>query len=142
MIEYSYKFRIGYSETDKMGTVHHSKYPKYYESARWELFRHIGIPYKELENQGFLLPVISMNFKFIHTVKYDEVLTIKTTIADLNGVKLNITYRTYNSSNSLVNEGETLLAFVRSENFKPCAPPRSVVSAIQKYSNHANETPT
>mgnify|MGYP006316721729 CR=1 FL=1 len=51
MIEHSHSLRVLYPETDKMGTVHHSNYARYYEVARWELFRAIGIPYNEIENE-------------------------------------------------------------------------------------------
>lgn len=52
-------FRISYSDTDQMGFMHHSNYLKYYETARRELFRSIGIPYNEIEEEDVILPVIN-----------------------------------------------------------------------------------
>ncbi|MBP1640181.1 MAG: 4-hydroxybenzoyl-CoA thioesterase [Bacteroidetes bacterium] len=63
MIEHDYQFRVAYPDTDRMGTMHHANYAKYYEQARWELFRSIGVPYKSVEDAGVMCPVISMNFK-------------------------------------------------------------------------------
>lgn len=56
-------FRVSYSDTDQMGFMHHSNYLKYYETARWELFRSIGIPYNEIEEEGVILPVITASVR-------------------------------------------------------------------------------
>ena len=132
MIEHSHSLRVLYPETDKMGTVHHSNYARYYEVARWELFRAIGIPYNEIENAGYMLPVIKMNFRFIKTIQNDELLTIKTVLKEIKGVRIWFTYKLYNSQSELVNTAETELAFVCKENWKPCPPPEFVLSAIEK----------
>lgn len=130
MIEYEYTFRVMYPDTDKMGTVHHSNYPKYYETARWELFRSIGIPYHSVEEAGFMLPVIRMNFRFIKTVQYDALLRVKTTLKAIKGVRIWFTYKLYNEQNELVNEAETELAFVEMGSWKPCAAPEFVMKTI------------
>lgn len=132
MIEHSYSFRVMYPETDQMGTVHHSNYAKYYETARWELFRSLGISYKSVEEAGFMLPVTRMNFRFVKTIGYDELLTVKTTLKAIKGVRIWFTYRLYNEQNELVNEAETELAFVKRDNWKPCAAPEFVLRAIEE----------
>ncbi len=133
MIEHEYKFRVTYPDTDKMGTMHHANYVKYYEAARWELFRSIGIPYNLVEESGVMCPVISMKFKFLKTTRYDEQLTIKTRLKDIKGVRIWFTYKLYNEQNELINEAETDLAFVGVENWKPCAAPDFLLSAIEKH---------
>ena len=102
MIEHEYKFRVTYPDTDKMGTMHHANYVKYYEAARWELFRSIGIPYNLVEESGVMCPVISMKFKFLKTTHYDEQLTIKTRLKDIKGVRIWFTYKLYNEQNELI----------------------------------------
>lgn len=124
-----------YPDTDKMGTVHHSNYAKYYETARWELFRSIGVSYQSIEDSGFMLPVIRMNFKFIKTTHYDELLTVKTTLKAIKGVRIWFTYHLYNEENILINEAETELAFVMKENWNPCPAPEFVLKAIEKKLN-------
>jgi acyl-CoA thioester hydrolase len=133
MIEHKHQFRVAYPDTDKMGTVHHSVYPKYYEIARWELFRSIGVAYSQVEEQGFMIPVLSMNFKFIKTTRYDELLTVVTTLKSIKGVRLWFTYQLYNEQSELINEGETELAFVNAATWKPCPAPEFVLSAIQHH---------
>jgi acyl-CoA thioester hydrolase len=132
MIEHNYTFRVMYPDTDKMGTVHHSNYAKYYETARWELFRSIGISYNSVEKAGFMLPVISMKFKFHKTTHYDELLTAKTTLKTIKGVRIWFAYKLYNEDNELINEAETELAFVAVQNWKPCSAPGFVLDAIEK----------
>jgi len=132
MIEYDYKFRVSYPDTDKTGTMHHANYVKYYEAARWELFRSIGVPYNSIEEAGVMCPVIKMNFKFIKTTRYDELLTVKTTLTALKGVRAWFSYQLYNEQNELINEAEAEIAFVGRETWKPCAPPDFLLLAIDK----------
>jgi len=133
MITYDYKFRVAYPDTDQMGTMHHANYVKYYEAARWELFRSIGVSYNSLEQSGVMCPVITMNFKFIKTTRYDELLTVKTRLKAMKGVRMWFTYQMYNEQNQLINEAETEIAFVGRDNWKPCSAPDFLLEAIQKH---------
>ena len=65
-------FKVSYSDTDQMGFMHHSNYFRYYETARWELFRSLGIPYHEIEEEDVILPVINASAKFIKPAFYDQ----------------------------------------------------------------------
>ena len=96
MIEHEYSFRVTYPDTDQMGTVHHSNYVKYYDTARWELFRSIGISYQSIEEFGVILPVIKINFTFHKTTLYDELLTVRTTLKAIKGVRIWFTYHFFN----------------------------------------------
>ncbi|MDX9881629.1 MAG: thioesterase family protein [Prolixibacteraceae bacterium] len=133
MIEHEYFFRVMYPDTDQMGTVHHSNYVKYYETARWELFRSIGISYRSVEDAGYMLPVTRMNFRFMKTTRYDTLLTVKTTLKAIKGVRIWFVYKLYNEQNELINEAETELAFVSRNNWKPCAAPGFVMDAIKRH---------
>ncbi len=135
MIEHEFKFRVTYPDTDQMGTMHHANYVKYYEAARWELFRIIGFSYNSVEEAGVMCPVIRMNFRFIKPTRYDELLTIKTTLKAIKGVRIWFEYKLYNEGNELINEAETELAFVGRDNWKPCAVPDLLLSAIAENSN-------
>lgn len=132
MIEHNYTFRVMYPDTDQMGTVHHANYVKYYETARWELFRSIGISYHSVEEAGYMLPVVDMKFKFLKTTHYDARLTAKTTLTAVKGPRIWFTYKLYNEHNELINTAETGLAFVRKDDWKPCIAPEFVLEAIEK----------
>lgn len=134
MIEHEYQFRVTYPDTDKMGTMHHANYVKYYEAARWELFRSIGVSYNSVEDAGVMCPVIRMNFKFIKATRYDEQLTVITTLKTIKGVRIWFEYKLYNEQNELINEAETELAFVGKDNWKPCTAPDFLLKAIQRFS--------
>ena len=86
--------KVTYSDTDQMGYVHHNNYVKYYETARWQLFEEWSIPYKLIEERGFMLPVIRMDIKFIKPSFYDDELTIQTTLNQSTALKsiLNISF--------------------------------------------------
>jgi acyl-CoA thioester hydrolase len=131
MIEHEYTFRVAYPETDQMGTVHHSNYAKYYETARWELFRSIGISYRSVEEAGYMLPVISMNFKFHKTTHYDEKLRVKTTLREIKGVRIWFTYKLYNESDQMINEAATEMAFVKRNTWKVYSAPAFVLEAVE-----------
>jgi acyl-CoA thioester hydrolase len=134
MITHKYQFRVKYPDTDRMGTMHHANYAKYYESARWELFRSIGVPYSAVEEAGIMCPVISMNFKFIKITKYDELLTVQTTLKLIKGVRIWFEYKLYNEQQELINEAETELAFVGLNDWKPCRAPEFLMNAISSAS--------
>ena len=134
MITHDYKFRVSYPDTDKMGTMHHANYVKYYEAARWELLRSIGVPYSSVEEAGIMCPVIRMNFRFIKTTHYDELLRVKTTLKALKGVRIWFSYELYNIQNELINEAETEIAFVGLNDWKPCAPPEFLLKAVTENS--------
>lgn len=133
MISHCYSFRVMYPETDQMGTVHHANYVKYFETARWELFRSIGISYYSVEEAGYMLPVTRMQFHFLKTTHYDALLTVKTTLRALKGVRIWFDYELFNEAGELINTAETELAFVRKTDWKPCAPPPFVLEAIAKH---------
>ncbi len=72
-----------------------------------------------------------MNFKFIKTTHYDELLTVRTTIKAIKGVRIWFTYHLYNEQNELINESETEIAFVGLNDWKPCVPPGFLLKAIE-----------
>ena len=125
--------RVNYCDTDQMGYVHHSNYLKYFETARWGLFRQLGIPYKELEEKGFLLPVIHAQVQFIKPAFYDEQLQIETSISLMKGAKLVLNYKIFNENLELINTAKITLAFVSIRTRKPCKPPEFVQDLLTGY---------
>ena len=70
------EIRVRYSETDKMGYVYYGNYAQYFEVGRVEALRNLGLPYKELEESGILMPVVSFNIKYLKPAFYDDVLGV------------------------------------------------------------------
>ncbi len=108
----------GYSETDQMGFVHHSNYVKYFETARWELFRALAIPYKSIEEMGFLLPVIKMEMEFIKPAFYDEKLEIAVSAYLIDNSKLRFDYTINGAAGETITRAYTILAVIKKENKK------------------------
>jgi acyl-CoA thioester hydrolase len=106
-----------------MSFVHHSNYVKYYENARWEALKAIGINYSDVEKRGYFMPVISMNFEFIKPAYFDDILTIHTIINDIPRARIRFDYEMFNQENELINKAHTVLAFIDKENKKACLPP-------------------
>ncbi|MDA3882730.1 MAG: thioesterase family protein [Bacteroidales bacterium] len=132
MIQHDYTFRVKYSETDKMGIVHHSNYVRYFENARWELFRSIGLPYTTIEEEGYMFPVISLHINYIQKVVYDEKLTIHTTLEKIKGVRLFFSFMVYNQDEKIVCKSQLELACVNREKWKPCSVPEFIMKILQK----------
>src|SRR4051812_36773078 len=65
MYTHDHKIRVRYADTDQMGYVYYGNYARYYEEARAEAIRSLGMPYKEMELGGIMLPITRMNIKYI-----------------------------------------------------------------------------
>ena len=65
-----------------MGVVYHGNYATFFEVARTEWLRSLGVTYKSMENTGIMLPVISLSFNFIKSAKYDDILTVHVFLKD------------------------------------------------------------
>ena len=80
--------RVRYAETDRMGLLHHANYFIYFEMARTEMLRSRGISYREIEDSGHFLVIIDIGCKFKKPAYYDDLLTIRTTVARVTHVKI------------------------------------------------------
>ena len=87
--------RVRYAETDRMGLLHHANYLIYFEQARTELLRSLGVTYKELEDRGYYLVVAKIEVKYRKPVHYDDVLTIRTTETRASPVRLEHKYEVF-----------------------------------------------
>ncbi len=133
MISSIFSIRVRYGETDQMGVVYHGNYATYCEVARVEFFREIGLPYKELEDKGIMLPVTELEFKFIKPAYYDELLSVKTILQEIpKGVRIVFTYEIYNEKQELLTTGASTLAFVDMKTRKPVRCPEYLVKALQE----------
>ena len=135
MIVHESNVRVRYGETDKMGYAYYGIYPQYYEVARTELIRSFGLTYKELEDEGVMLPVLSLDIKYLKPALYDDLLTIKTRIAKLPSIRIEFEYEVYNQNNELLNIGKTTLVFINADTRKPQRAPESFLKSIEKFFN-------
>jgi acyl-CoA thioester hydrolase len=133
MFRFETHIRVRYGEVDQMGYVYYGNYALYYEVARVESLRHLGITYKEIEETGIMMPVLESRSKFIGPASYDEDLRIVTYIREKPGVKVKFDYEIYGQENNLIHQGETILVFVDKLTRKPCRPPEMLQQVLQSY---------
>ena len=113
------KISVRYAETDKMGIVHHSVYPIWYELARTEAIKKIGISYTTLEKNGIMTPLTELNCKYIYPAEYEDVLLIKVEISKLTPARIVFYYEIYKGGiQTPINTGTTTHAWV-GEDLKP-----------------------
>ena len=135
MVSFETKYRVCYGDTDRMGVVYYGNYPRLYEIGRTDLIREIWKSYREVEEDGILLPARSLQINYYKPAIYDELLTIKTIIKELPKVKLYIISQIYNEKGELINEGEVVLAFMDAKSGKPRRAPEDFISALEKNWN-------
>jgi acyl-CoA thioester hydrolase len=114
MLSQDIKIRVRYAETDRMGLLHHANYLVYFEQARTELLRSRGVTYRELEDQGFLLVLAKAAVRYKNPARYDDELTIRTTVSRTTPVRIEHKYEVFRDG-VLLAEGETTLACVDRE---------------------------
>ena len=111
---------VRYSETDAMGVVHHAVYPVWFEIARTDYIKEVGVSYAEMEKGGVMLPVTSITVKYHLPARYDDELEVGAVITRLTPARVEFAYTvTRKSSGELLTEGTSCHAFVSSETFKP-----------------------
>jgi acyl-CoA thioester hydrolase len=103
--------RVRYAETDRMGLLHHANYFVYFEVARTEMLRSRGISYRDVEDSGHFLVIIDLGCKYRKPAYYDDLLTIRTTVARVTHVKIVHEYKVFRDG-ELLAEGQTTLACV------------------------------
>lgn len=134
MLEHSFKKRVRYGETDQMGYLYYGNYAQLYEIGRAEMIRSIGLTYQSMEkDHGILMPVVSMNSRYVRPAHYDELLDIRTTLRHLPGDFITFHHEIFNEENKLVNGGTVKLCFVQAENGKRVSTPEYLLNALTKY---------
>ena len=127
---FTYQVRTRYSETDQMGVIYYGVYPQYLEIVRVEWLRSLGISYKELEEQGIMLPVVSLEIDYKKPALYDELLSIKLSLKELPTSKITFEYEILNEKQQLLSKARTTLVFVDKKSFKPIKCPSFILEKI------------
>lgn len=133
MYTHETEVRVRYSETDQMGYVYYGNYAQYYEIGRTDMLRSLGMDYVSMERSGVMLPVLELSSKYIKPAYYDQLITIRTIVEKLPGVRIHFKYELYNEQKELINIGATTLVFVDMEKNKPCQPPVDFMERLQVY---------
>ena len=130
MFKHQLKVRVRYSETDKMGIVYHGNFVPYFEIGRVELMRAIGLVYKDLEDEGVLMPVVHLEIDFKHPAVYDEQITIETWVEKLPTTKIVFYHKVFSEAGKLVCTGNVILVFINKQ-FKPIRASEKIREALR-----------
>ncbi len=121
MITSRSSINVRYAETDMMGVVYHGNYLAWFEVGRTQLLKEHGIVYRDLEAQGYLLPVIEVGAKYLRPARYDDDLTIVTTLAERPLLRIRLDYEVRRGDELLVT-GFTVHSFINRAG-EPVRPP-------------------
>lgn len=121
---------VRYAETDMMGVVYHGSYLPWFEIGRTTLLRELGLPYRELESQGFFLPVLEVGVKYLRPARYDDTLTIVTTVRERPLLRIHLEYEVRRGDEVLAT-GHTVHAFI-DRSGKPVRPPPHAIAAFER----------
>lgn len=129
----STKIRVRYGETDQMGYCYYGNYAQYFEVGRVEAMREIGMSYRSMEERGVMLPVSEFTVKYISPAKYDDELTITTTISKIQGARIWFDYEIRNEKNDLIAKAQTTLVFVDKSTMRPIPAPTEFINLFIPY---------
>ena len=106
------KLTVRYAETDQMGVVHHSNYAIWFEVGRTDFLKDIGLSYSKIEANGVMFPLYELQCKFIASAKYEDEITIITTLKSISRSRVCFSYQVrISKDNKLIATGETMHAW-------------------------------
>ena len=130
---FQFQVRVRYAETDQMGVVYHGNYAQYFEMGRVEWLRNLGVSYKWMEENGIMLPVVSLTINYKKPARYDDELTVVTIFKSQTSVKIEFDYEIYNTNKDLLTTGNSVLVFVDMKTGRPTAPPAYVNEKLKMF---------
>lgn len=113
-----------------MGVVYHGNYAQFFEIGRTEWLRSKGITYKDMENSGIILPVVSLNCNFKKSALYDDLITVKVKLKKIPAVKIEFDYEIINQNDELLCTGNTVLAFLNAKTMRPIKCPDYILDKL------------
>lgn len=125
-------YRVCYGDTDQMGVVYYANYFTFFERGRTEMLRSVGFPYSRLEQLGVFLPVTEAKCRYFAPARYDDLVTLRSTVLELGRVRLRIGTQVRLNDRVLVS-GEVTLASVNADR-KPVRVAKELEDACRRYS--------
>ncbi|MDQ1089357.1 MULTISPECIES: thioesterase family protein [unclassified Siphonobacter] len=129
--QHEHTYRVCYADTDQMGYMYYGNYARLYEIGRVEALRSLGFPYKKLEESGIMMPVYEMKTRYLKPARYDEVITIRTSIKQRPAARIVFYFELMNQEGVLLNTGEVTLVFVNMQTNRPVLAPAELLVRLQ-----------
>ncbi|HUR31232.1 MAG TPA: thioesterase family protein [Saprospiraceae bacterium] len=132
--QHTHQLRVRYAETDQMGFVYYGIYAQYYEVARVEAMRNLDIHYADIEREyGIWMPVMNMSVRFLRPARYDDLLSIVTTIPSLPEREIRFRYEIKNENGVLLNGALVQLCFLDAATQKRIDAPEFIKQSLISY---------
>lgn len=131
MISFETKIRVEYHHTDQMGIVHHSNYVKFFEVARTEWLRAIGITYAEMERRGVMMPIVDVAVKYRNPALYDELISVTAFVDEAPMARMTFRYEVRGEDGREIATGSTTLGFIDSQTRRPQRAPQWLLEVIK-----------
>ena len=125
------QLRVRYGETDQMGVVYHGNYAQYFEMGRTEWLRKMGFSYKKMEENGIMLPVISLSINYKRSASYDDLIKVRTKLVNKPTVKIEFDYEILNENDEILTTGNSVLAFIDINKNRPTRCPNYILDQLQ-----------
>ncbi|HET6566747.1 MAG TPA: thioesterase family protein [Rhodothermales bacterium] len=133
MYVYVYQHRVRYRECDPMGVVYHTHYLDYFEAARTEALRELGLAYKKLEESGIMMPVVDLSVQYKRPARYDDLLEIRAIFDELPGMRATIRYEVVRAGeDEILTTGHVALCFIDAARSRPVPAPEPVLHAFRQ----------
>ena len=116
-----------------MGVVYHGHYAQFYEIGRTEAIRELGYTYKDIEKMGIILPVVELHTKFLLPARYDDVLTVRTTLKEIPTHHKITFHSEIICDGKMINYGHVILYFMKSDGMKRAEMPEPMRKGLEKY---------
>lgn len=126
---------VRYYETDQMGIVHHSNYIRYFECGRSDMMQKAGLPIEKIEQDGIMLPIVSVECRYKMPAMMGDRLRIVSTVKELPTAKMVIFSEVYNQNNVLLCTGTVTLGFIDANTRRPVRCPQSILDVVGKHMN-------
>ena len=120
-----------YHHTDQMGIVHHSNYIKFFEVARTEWLRAMGLTYAEMERRGVMMPIVDVAIKYRQPAYYDELISVTASVDELPMARMNFKYEIRGEDGREIATGSTTLGFIDSQTRRPQRAPQWLLEVIK-----------
>ena len=120
------RVRVRYAETDQMGVVYYANYFVWFEIGRTDLLRQNGWSYRDMEVDGYSLPVIDAQCAYKASAKYDDEIEVRTSGGMVSPVRVKFSYEVVRAADrTLLATGSTVHATLDRDG-KPCRLPERV----------------
>lgn len=128
--EFIWPVVVYYEDTDAGGVVYHSNYLKYFERARTEMLRSIGVSQQVLLEQGTGFVVRHMEIDYLQGARLDDQLSVKTTLSELKKASILFCQEIVNPEGRLLCRATVKVACIDNQKMRPIAIPQSIITEL------------